>query len=447
MASPALKVVGGKAVKATARHSTENSSQDSKDREKGKALDAALQQIERSFGKGSIMRLGERQAVQIESIPTGSIGLDLALGVGGLPRGRVVEIFGPESSGKTTLALHVVAAAQAAGGACAFVDAEHALDPIYAGRLGVNLKDLLVSQPDAGEQALEIADTLVRSGAIDVLVVDSVAALVPKSELEGEMGDQLPGSQARLMSQALRKLTSTISRSNCLVIFINQIRMKIGVMFGSPETTSGGNALKFYSSVRLDIRRIGSIKEKDEFIGNRTRVKVVKNKLAPPFRTVEFDIMFGRGVSKLGELLDLGIAAGLVEKSGAWLSYKGERLGQGRENARQFLAQNQQVAGQLEREIREQARALEEAMLGDLANTSAKPDEAPVGAADTPIAVAEAQGAGEGTGEGSGEGTAGATAEATGEGTGEATAKDAEATDAEASTKNGAAKATPKAKG
>ena len=447
MASPALKVVGGKAVKATARHSTENSSQDSKDREKGKALDAALQQIERSFGKGSIMRLGERQAVQIESIPTGSIGLDLALGVGGLPRGRVVEIFGPESSGKTTLALHVVAAAQAAGGACAFVDAEHALDPIYAGRLGVNLKDLLVSQPDAGEQALEIADTLVRSGAIDVLVVDSVAALVPKSELEGEMGDQLPGSQARLMSQALRKLTSTISRSNCLVIFINQIRMKIGVMFGSPETTSGGNALKFYSSVRLDIRRIGSIKEKDEFIGNRTRVKVVKNKLAPPFRTVEFDIMFGRGVSKLGELLDLGIAAGLVEKSGAWLSYKGERLGQGRENARQFLAQNQQVAGQLEREIREQARALEEAMLGDLANTSAKPDEAPVGAADTPIAVAEAQGAGEGTGEGSGEGTAGATAEGTGEGTGEATAKDAEATDAEASTKNGAAKATPKAKG
>ena len=444
MASPALKVVGGKAVKATARHSTENSSQD---REKGKALDAALQQIERSFGKGSIMRLGERQAVQIESIPTGSIGLDLALGVGGLPRGRVVEIFGPESSGKTTLALHVVAAAQAAGGACAFVDAEHALDPIYAGRLGVNLKDLLVSQPDAGEQALEIADTLVRSGAIDVLVVDSVAALVPKSELEGEMGDQLPGSQARLMSQALRKLTSTISRSNCLVIFINQIRMKIGVMFGSPETTSGGNALKFYSSVRLDIRRIGSIKEKDEFIGNRTRVKVVKNKLAPPFRTVEFDIMFGRGVSKLGELLDLGIAAGLVEKSGAWLSYKGERLGQGRENARQFLAQNQQVAGQLEREIREQARALEEAMLGDLANTSAKPDEAPVGAADTPIAVAEAQGAGEGTGEGSGEGTAGATAEGTGEGSGEATAKDAEATDAEASTKNGAAKATPKAKG
>ena len=409
MASPNLKVVGGKAVKASAqaRDRSSDRSGDTKTSngagggEKGKALDAALQQIERSFGKGSIMRLGERSAVQIESIPTGSIGLDLALGVGGLPRGRVVEIFGPESSGKTTLALHVVASAQAMGGACAFVDAEHALDPIYAGRLGVNLKDLLVSQPDAGEQALEIADTLVRSGAIDVLVVDSVAALVPKSELEGEMGDQLPGSQARLMSQALRKLTSTIARSNCLVIFINQIRMKIGVMFGSPETTSGGNALKFYSSVRLDIRRIGSIKEKDEFIGNRTRVKVVKNKLAPPFRTVEFDIMFGRGVSKLGELLDLGIAAGLVEKSGAWLSYQGERLGQGRENARQFLAQNQQVALHLEGEIRAQARALEEAMLGDLASTSAKEDEAPVGAADTPIAGAGAEDAEDGKGEAS----------------------------------------------
>ena len=431
MASPALKVVGGKAVKASVRNSDNPDGKQDNDREKGKALDAALQQIERSFGKGSIMRLGERQAVQIESIPTGSIGLDLALGVGGLPRGRVVEIFGPESSGKTTLALHVVAAAQAAGGACAFVDAEHALDPIYAGRLGVNLKDLLVSQPDAGEQALEIADTLVRSGAIDVLVVDSVAALVPKSELEGEMGDQLPGSQARLMSQALRKLTSTISRSNCLVIFINQIRMKIGVMFGSPETTSGGNALKFYSSVRLDIRRIGSIKEKDEFIGNRTRVKVVKNKLAPPFRTVEFDIMFGRGVSKLGELLDLGIAAGLVEKSGAWLSYKGERLGQGRENARQFLAQNQQAAQRLEQEIRAHARALEEAMLGDLASTGAKEDEAPVGAADTPIAVAEAPAEAGGAGEAD-------TADTADTGTG---------TDTDTGTKNGAAKSAPKAKG
>ncbi|MDA8001413.1 MAG: recombinase RecA [Alphaproteobacteria bacterium] len=333
--------------------------------DRGAALGAALQQIEQAFGKGSIMRLGERPAVQVEAIETGSLGLDLALGIGGLPRGRVVEIFGPESSGKTTMALHVVAAAQKKGGVCAFVDAEHALDPIYAGHLGVDLKELLISQPDAGEQALEIADTLVRSGAVDVLVVDSVAALVPRSELEGEMGDQLPGMQARLMSQALRKLTSTIARSNCLVIFINQIRMKIGVMFGSPETTSGGNALKFYASVRLDIRRIGSIKERDEFVGNRTRVKVVKNKLAPPFRTVEFDILFGRGVSKLGELLDLGMQSGLVEKSGSWLSYGGERLGQGRENARRFLAEHGDVAERLEGEIRSHARELEERMLSE----------------------------------------------------------------------------------
>lgn len=362
MASPALKVVDGK--KGSMRQAKKvSASPEGGDR--GAALGAALQQIEQAFGKGSIMRLGERPAVQVEAIETGSLGLDLALGIGGLPRGRVVEIFGPESSGKTTMALHVVAAAQKKGGVCAFVDAEHALDPIYAGHLGVDLKELLISQPDAGEQALEIADTLVRSGAVDVLVVDSVAALVPRSELEGEMGDQLPGMQARLMSQALRKLTSTIARSNCLVIFINQIRMKIGVMFGSPETTSGGNALKFYASVRLDIRRIGSIKERDEFVGNRTRVKVVKNKLAPPFRTVEFDILFGRGVSKLGELLDLGMQSGLVEKSGSWLSYGGERLGQGRENARRFLAEHGDVAERLEGEIRSHARELEERMLSE----------------------------------------------------------------------------------
>ena len=362
MASPALKVVDGK--KGSMRQAKKvSASPEGGDR--GAALGAALQQIEQAFGKGSIMRLGERPAVQVEAIETGSLGLDLALGIGGLPRGRVVEIFGPESSGKTTMALHVVAAAQKKGGVCAFVDAEHALDPIYAGHLGVDLKELLISQPDAGEQALEIADALVRSGAVDVLVVDSVAALVPRSELEGEMGDQLPGMQARLMSQALRKLTSTIARSNCLVIFINQIRMKIGVMFGSPETTSGGNALKFYASVRLDIRRIGSIKERDEFVGNRTRVKVVKNKLAPPFRTVEFDILFGRGVSKLGELLDLGMQSGLVEKSGSWLSYGGERLGQGRENARRFLAEHGDVAERLEGEIRSHARELEERMLSE----------------------------------------------------------------------------------
>jgi recombination protein RecA len=325
------------------------------DMDKTKALDAALGQIERAFGKGSIMRLGEGQVVEIETIPTGCLGLDIALGVGGLPRGRVIEIYGPESSGKTTLALHTVAEAQKQGGICAFVDAEHALDPIYARKLGVNLDDLLISQPDAGEQALEIADTLVRSGAVDVLVVDSVAALTPRAELEGEMGDSLPGMQARLMSQALRKLTASISRSNTMVIFINQIRMKIGVMFGSPETTTGGNALKFYASVRLDIRRIGSIKERDEIVGNQTRVKVVKNKLAPPFKQVEFDIMYGEGVSKTGELLDLGVKAGIVEKSGAWFSYDSQRLGQGRENSKQFLKENPDIANAIETAIRQNA--------------------------------------------------------------------------------------------
>ena len=324
--------------------------------DKQKALDAALGQIERAFGKGSIMRLGEsQQVVEAEVVSTGSLGLDIALGIGGLPRGRVVEIYGPESSGKTTLALHVVAEAQQAGGTCAFVDAEHALDPTYAKKLGCNVEELLISQPDAGEQALEIADTLVRSGAIDVLVIDSVAALVPRAELEGEMGDQQPGLQARLMSQALRKLTSSIARSHTMVIFINQIRMKIGVMFGNPETTTGGNALKFYSSVRLDIRRIGSIKERDTVIGNQTKVKVVKNKMAPPFRVVEFDIMYGEGISKAGELLDLGVSAGIVEKSGAWFSYDGQRIGQGRENAKKFLKEHAETARKIEQKIRENA--------------------------------------------------------------------------------------------
>jgi protein RecA len=323
--------------------------------DKTKALDAALSQIERAFGKGSIMRLGQGQAVEVESVSTGSLGLDIALGIGGLPRGRIVEIYGPESSGKTTLALHTVAEAQKKGGVCAFVDAEHALDPIYARKLGVNLDDLLISQPDAGEQALEICDTLVRSGAIDVLVVDSVAALTPRAELEGEMGDSLPGLQARLMSQALRKLTASISKSKTMVIFINQIRMKIGVMFGSPETTTGGNALKFYASVRLDIRRIGAIKARDEVVGNQTRVKVVKNKLAPPFKEIEFDIMYGEGISKTGELVDLGVKAGIVEKSGAWFSYNSQRLGQGRENAKQFLTDHRDLAAEIELAIRQNA--------------------------------------------------------------------------------------------
>ncbi len=324
--------------------------------DKQKALEAALSQIERNFGKGSVMRLGKNEhPVEVEAISTGSLGLDIALGIGGLPRGRVIEIFGPESSGKTTLALHVIAEAQKKGGACGFVDAEHAMDPVYARKLGVNLEELIVSQPDTGEQALEITDTLVRSGAIDVIVINSVAALTPKAEIEGEMGDVLPGMQARLMSQALRKLTSSISKSNTLVIFINQIRMKIGVMFGNPETTTGGNALKFYSSVRLDIRRIGQIKERDEVVGNQTRVKVVKNKVAPPFKQVEFDIMYGEGISKTGELIDLGVKANIVEKSGSWYTYDSQRIGQGRENAKGYLRDNPQAAAALEREIRANA--------------------------------------------------------------------------------------------
>ena len=331
--------------------------------DKSKALDAALTQIERAFGKGSIMKLGQQDVVEADVISTGSLGLDIGLGIGGLPRGRVVEIYGPESSGKTTLALHVVAEAQKVGGVCAFVDAEHALDPIYAKKLGVDVQDLLISQPDAGEQALEIADTLVRSGAIDVLVIDSVAALVPRAELEGEMGDTHVGLQARLMSQALRKLTSSVAKSNTLIIFINQIRMKIGVMFGNPETTSGGNALKFYSSVRMEIRRIGAIKDRDEVVGNQTRVKVVKNKMAPPFKMVEFDIMYGEGVSKTGELLDFGVKAGIVEKSGSWFSYDSQRIGQGRENAKAFLSENADIAQEIENQIRQNAGLLSEEMM------------------------------------------------------------------------------------
>ena len=331
--------------------------------DKQKALEAALAQIEKNFGKGSVMKLGENAAMDIEAVPTGSLSLDIALGIGGLPKGRIIEIFGPESSGKTTLALHVVAEAQKQGGICGFVDAEHAIDPVYARKLGVNVDELLISQPDTGEQALEITDTLVRSGALDVLVVDSVAALTPRAELEGDMGDSLPGLQARLMSQALRKLTGSISKTHCMVIFINQIRMKIGVMFGSPETTTGGNALKFYSSVRLDIRRIGQIKEREETVGNQTRVKVVKNKVAPPFKQVEFDIMYGQGISKTGEIIDLGVKAGIVDKSGAWFSYEGERLGQGRENAKQFLMANPAIMKEIEVAIRESAGLIEKKML------------------------------------------------------------------------------------
>jgi recombination protein RecA len=345
MTSPALRVV------------------DKDPMDKQKAIDAAVSQIEKAFGKGSIMKLGSRGAVDVEVVSTGSLGLDIALGIGGLPKGRIIEIYGPESSGKTTLALHVVAEAQKAGGVCAFVDAEHALDPGYARKLGVNIDELLISQPDAGEQALEITDTLVRSNAVDVLVIDSVAALVPRAELEGEMGDSHVGLQARLMSQALRKLTSSISKSNCIVIFINQIRLKIGVMFGNPETTSGGNALKFYASVRLDIRRVGSVKDRETVTGNQTRVKVVKNKMAAPFRVVEFDIMYGEGVSKVGELIDLGVAAGVVEKSGSWISYEGQRIGQGRENAKQFLRDRQDVAGSIEAKIRANAGLVASAMM------------------------------------------------------------------------------------
>ena len=334
--------------------------------DKSRALEAAIGQIEKAFGKGSVMRLGQNDSVDdVQAISTGSLGLDIALGIGGLPKGRIIEIYGPESSGKTTLALHAVAQAQKENGNCAFVDAEHALDPVYAKKLGVDLDNLLISQPDAGEQALEIADTLVRSGAVDVLVVDSVAALVPRAELEGEMGDTHVGLQARLMSQALRKLTSSIAKSNCLVIFINQIRLKIGVMFGSPETTTGGNALKFYASVRLDIRRIGSIKDKDEVVGNQTRVKVVKNKVAAPFRQVEFDIMYGEGISKIGEIIDLGVAAGLVEKSGSWYSYDSQRIGQGRENAKIYLVENQSVADKLELAIRQNAGLVQSQMLDE----------------------------------------------------------------------------------
>ncbi|MCO5129609.1 MAG: recombinase RecA [Xanthobacteraceae bacterium] len=346
-------------MSASALRIVEGSSMD-----KTKALSAALSQIERQFGKGSVMKLGKNdRAMEIETISSGSLGLDIALGVGGLPKGRIVEIYGPESSGKTTLALHCVAEAQKKGGICAFIDAEHALDPVYARKLGVNVDELLISQPDHGEQALEIADTLVRSGAVDVLIVDSVAALVPRAELEGEMGDALPGLQARLMSQALRKLTASINKSNTMVIFINQIRMKIGVMYGSPETTTGGNALKFYASVRLDIRRIGAIKERDEVIGNATRVKVVKNKLAPPFKQVEFDIMYGEGVSKMGEILDLGVKAGIVEKSGAWFSYDSQRLGQGRENAKTFLRANPDMTAKIEAAIRQNSGLIADQIL------------------------------------------------------------------------------------
>ena len=338
---------------------------------KSKALETALSQIEKSFGKGSVMKLGQKPSVEVDVVPSGSLGLDLALGVGGFPRGRIIEIFGPESSGKTTLTLHVIAEAQKKGNICAFVDAEHALDPVYAKRLGVNTDELVVSQPDTGEQALEIADTLVRSGAIDVLIVDSVAALTPRAEIEGEMGDSHMGLQARLMSQALRKLTASVSRTNCMIIFINQIRMKIGVMFGNPETTTGGNALKFYSSVRVDIRRTGSIKDKDEIVGNSTRIKVVKNKVAPPFKQVEFDIIYGEGISKRGELIDLGVKIGIIEKAGSWFSYDSVRIGQGRENAKKFLKENPETSDEIEKKIREHFAA-DKADLDELAIAESK---------------------------------------------------------------------------
>ena len=337
---------------------------DIKPAERKKALDSALAQIEKTFGKGSIMKFGNQERLEIETISTGSLGLDIALGVGGVPKGRIIEIYGPESSGKTTLTLHCIAECQKQGGTCAFVDAEHALDPVYARKLGVNVDELLISQPDSGEQALEIADTLVRSGAIDMVIIDSVAALVPKAELEGEMGDATMGAQARLMSQALRKMTGTVNRTQCTVIFINQIRQKIGVMFGNPETTTGGNALKFYASVRLDIRRIGALKDKEEVVGNLTRVKVVKNKVSPPFKTVEFDILYGQGISKEGELIDMGIKSGIVEKSGSWFSYNDQRIGQGKENVRQFMKENPKIAGEIEAAIRAKSAQLADALQG-----------------------------------------------------------------------------------
>ena len=353
--------------------------------DKNKALEAAVGQIERAFGKGSVMKLGQRETVEADTVSTGSLGLDIGLGIGGLPRGRVIEIYGPESSGKTTLALHTIAEAQKTGGTCAFIDAEHALDPVYAKKLGVNIDELLISQPDGGEQALEITDTLVRSGAVDVLVVDSVAALVPRAELEGEMGDHHVGLQARLMSQALRKLTGSVARSNTMVIFINQIRIKIGVMFGNPETTTGGNALKFYSSMRLEIRRIGAIKDRDEVVGNQTRVKVVKNKLAPPFKMIEFDIMYGEGISKMGELIDLGLKAEMVEKSGSWYSYDSERIGQGREKAKQYFRDNPEKADQLETAIRQNAGLLADDMLTGGSGSMAEDGELPDADAVTEI--------------------------------------------------------------
>ena len=345
-----------------------------KEMDKSKSLDAALGQIEKQFGKGSIMKLGGDKAIEeIEGVSSGSLGLDIALGIGGFPKGRVIEIYGPESSGKTTLALHAIAEAQKAGGVCGFIDAEHALDPIYARNLGVEVENLLISQPDHGEQALEIADTLIRSAAVDVIVIDSVAALTPKAELDGEMGDSLPGLQARLMSQALRKLTASISKTNCMIIFINQIRMKIGVMFGSPETTTGGNALKFYSTVRLDIRRIGALKDREDIVGNQTRVKVVKNKVAPPFKTVEFDILYGKGISKKGEIIDIGVEAGIIEKSGTWYSYEGERMGQGRENVKTFLEENTDISAAIEISIRESAGLkIDPSLLKDKASSKAQ---------------------------------------------------------------------------
>ena len=345
-----------------------------KEMDKSKSLDAALGQIEKQFGKGSIMKLGADKAItEIEGVSSGSLGLDIALGIGGFPKGRVIEIYGPESSGKTTLALHAIAEAQKAGGVCGFIDAEHALDPIYARNLGVEVEDLLISQPDHGEQALEIADTLIRSAAVDVIVIDSVAALTPKAELDGEMGDSLPGLQARLMSQALRKLTASISKTNCMIIFINQIRMKIGVMFGSPETTTGGNALKFYSTVRLDIRRIGALKDREDIVGNQTRVKVVKNKVAPPFKTIEFDILYGKGISKKGEIIDIGVEAGIIEKSGTWYSYEGERMGQGRENVKTFLEENPDISAAIEISIRESAGLkIDPSLIKDKANSKAQ---------------------------------------------------------------------------